>query len=290
MNKKLTLIAIIAVAVLILSACSPVGIRYANSNRYTSGDASISDRVRELNINWADGSVSVQYHRGSRLEVSETAGRSLNKDQQLHWYLDGSTLTIQYAASGSHVLTNLNKQLTVLLPDGLRLDDLRINVASAQVEADGVDAENIHICSASGRIALRQQGRCDELKVDSASGGVAVELDKVDTLNINTVSGVVYVNAAKLGKADVDSVSGKVTMQFAAAPDRVEVETVSGDATLLLSRNTGFTAELDSASGKLGGELLKGFHGDEVTVGNGKCIIDMDSVSGDLTIDENTAR
>lgn len=290
MNKKLTLIAIIAVAVLILSACSPVGIRYANSNRYTSGDASISDRVRELNINWADGSVSVQYHRGSRVEVSETAGHSMNKDQRLHWYLDGNTLNIQYAASGSHVLSNLNKQLTVLLPDDLRLDDLRINVASAQVEADGVDAENIRICTASGRIAVRQQGRCEELKVDSASGGVAVELDKVDKLNINTASGAVYVNAAQLEKADVSCVSGKVTMQFADAPDRVDVETVSGDATLLLPRDAGFTAELDSATGKLGGELIKGSHGDEATVGNGKCIIDMDSVSGDLTIDENTAR
>lgn len=288
MMKKMIAILLMAVVVLSLTGCSGFGYVYTDSNRYTSGNASIRDRVEALDISWLSGSVRVEYHNSDRIELSEESQRRLSEDTRLHWYLDGSTLMVKYAASGAHTLSNLNKQLTVLLPEALKLDDVKIAVSSAEVEADGLNADDIYVATASGRVALRQQGKADTIKLDSASGAVALAVENADTLRVNTASGDVVVDAARLENVEVNSASGKTIMKFAQEPRKIDVDTASGNVTLYMPATAGFTVDLDSISGRVGGNMkLEKVDDDTYRYGDGSCRIEVDSASGSINMEEN---
>lgn len=286
--KKTALILLLTALCVLLCSCGSVGYVYTDADDYTAGGASIHQRVEDIDINWLDGSVRVDYHGGSDIIISETSDRSLKRDTELHWQVDGRKLYVKYAASGFRALPNLNKQLTVLLPETLRLDDLKITVASAGVEADGINADEIHLQSASGRIALRQVGHAEEIKVDTASGGVAVAAGDTDSLKINTASGQVIVDAIQADEVKVNTASGAVTLQFSDAPDRISADSVSGNVTIRLPREAGFTADVDSLSGTVRCQQDADKRGDDTYVyGNGHCRIEADTVSGNLQVEIN---
>ncbi|MBE5794787.1 MAG: DUF4097 domain-containing protein [Clostridiales bacterium] len=288
--KKIALPLLLIALCLLLCSCTSLGSVYPNAEKYTAGGTSISKRVEDIDINWGDGMVNVAYHEGDEIILKETADKKLSKDLELHWYLDGKELKVQYAASGIRTLPNLDKELTVLLPAGLELDDVKINVASAEVQADGIEADEINVNTASGRVALRQAGHAEKVAVNSASGDVAVAIADADTLKINTVSGKVVADVYQADEVKGTSASGAVVMQFAHMPDQIDVDSVSGNVDFLLPANGGFTASVDSLSGSVRGNLdMKKLNDDKYVYGNGDCRISVDTVSGNVRFDENTA-
>ena len=75
---------------------------YANADKYTAGGTEITDRVRNLDVNWTSGKVILAYHAEETVTLEESAKRSLPDDEQMHWWLDGNTLHVQYAKAGIH--------------------------------------------------------------------------------------------------------------------------------------------------------------------------------------------
>lgn len=288
--KKIALPLLLIALCLLLCSCTSLGYVYPNGDEYTAGGTRIDSRVEDIDINWMDGMVNVAYHEGNEIVLQETAGRELSSDTQLHWRLDGKELTVQYAASGFRALPSLSKELTVLLPATLRLDDVKISVASAEVQADGIDADEIVINTASGRVALRQTGHAEKVTVSTASGGVAVAVADADQLTINTASGQVIADVYQADEVKANTASGAVVLQFARMPDEINLDSVSGNLTLQLPLEGGFTADVDTLSGAVRGNLPVKVQGDDRYVyGNGKCRIDVDTVSGNVKFDENAA-
>jgi hypothetical protein len=287
--KKFALVLLLIVVCVCAVGCSAIGYVYTDARHYTAGDARISQQVDKLDINWIDGTVYVEYYNGSDIRLSETCTRELTKDQQLHWYLDGKTLRVQYAASAVRISNSLDKQLTVMIPNDLYLDDVHIAVASAMVEADGVNAKKIKVDSASGQIALRQQGEAEEINVNTASGAVAVAVENAEQLKVNSASGAVIVDALYVEEVKTVSVSGNTTLQLANAADRIKMDSVSGTVRLILPDSMGFTADVDSLSGRVGGSLRLDRDDEDYVHGNGRCKIEVDTVFGNVTFDENTA-
>ena len=73
-------------------------------------------------------------------------------------------------------------------------------------------------------------------------------------------------------------------------PDQIKANSVSGSVTFQLPANGGFTADVDSLSGSVRGNLDMQKRGDgEYVYGNGDCRIEVDTVSGSVKFDENTA-
>lgn len=287
--KKLALVLLLVVVCVCAVGCASVGYVYTGGSRYTAGSATVTDRVEKLDINWLDGAVYVEYYDGNGIRLSETCGSSLSKDLQLHWYLDGKTLRVQYAASGVRITPNLNKQLTVLIPNDLYLDDAEIAVASAQVEADGLNARNIKVDSASGRVALRQLGKTEEIKVNTASGDAAVAVENAGMLKVNTASGTVIVDALSVDEVKIATASGNVTVQLANAADRIKADSVSGGVRFILPESMGFAADVDTISGRVGGSLRLAQDDGDYIHGNGRNKIEVNTVSGNITFDEYTA-
>lgn len=250
--KKTTKILLLVCLCLLLVGCrNHSGItvfgsyNYSDAGRYRSGGASVQE-ASELNINWVDGSVTVGFHKGQEIVFSEQASGRLTEESSLHWRLNNGVLYVKYAASGFRTGEGLNKQLTVLLPEGMRLDAVRIDAVSADV---GLEA-----------------GMVDDLVVNAVSGNVHAVCDEVRT-------------------AAVDSVSGDVQMKFAHAPASIRINTVSGDAVAEMPRTAGFTARVDTVSGAVGGSMpmTESSRGRYVS-GDGSCDIRIDTVSGDVRL------
>lgn len=246
--KKSTVILLLIALILLLSCCSVNAYRYPDSRRYSAGGTKVSGRVENVDISWIDGSVTIGYHDGEGVLLSEEGGKRLKEAEELHWWLDGKTLYVKYAESGFHLGLSLGKELTVLLPEGLALEQLTIQVVSAGVEAEDITADGI---------------------------------------TINTVSGAVRVGAAHTEQLTANAVSGDLTLRFAGVPDKVEAATVSGSVTIALPENAGFHADVDTVSGSVGGDLrMEQLDRGEYASGNGGCAIDVETVSGNVYLNE----
>ncbi|MBE5778010.1 MAG: DUF4097 domain-containing protein [Clostridiales bacterium] len=273
--KKKTYILLLVVALCLLICLSSIGggsslfggYTYENSKRYTAGGASISGRVNEMDISWIEGGVEVRYHDGDEIILEEEASGKLSRKTELHWYKDGHKLYVKYAASGSRSFKNLNKKLTVLLPENMEMDEVKISTVSADVDVQGLEGENMTFETVSGNIILN--------KLDA------------DNLEIDTVSGSIRMEQARVEKLTADSTSGDMYFAFDRNPDSVTTNAVSGNVTISLPGDAGFRAELDSVSGDVNCSLPAAMDGRAYVGGNGECIIKADSVSGNLILQGN---
>ena len=64
---------------------------YNNAEMYTAGDTEITGEIRNIDINWTSGKVTVAIHTDETVMLRESAKRSLSEDEKLQWWLDGDT-------------------------------------------------------------------------------------------------------------------------------------------------------------------------------------------------------
>lgn len=251
--KKSTRILLVIILCLVLVAISLPGrfsfnhYEYDNAGRYTAGGCTIDQPVKTIDLSWISGKVKIARHSGDEIRLTETASRKLKEAEQVHWLLDGDTLYVKYVRAGKLYSSRMDKELTLLLPEDLHLDGIRISGVSAQIGAD---------------------------------------LPQADAVSIQSVSGDADVALQQAGTVRIDTVSGDVALRMTAAPRSIDADAVSADVTIRLPESAGFHAELDSVSGRVGGSLLEGAVDVKAyTRGSGECRITMNSVSGDLRLD-----
>lgn len=209
-----------------------------------SGSVSAQE-VSRLAIHWVAGSV--------RVEPSETATdirfRLIGEDDAkfpMVWSQSGDTLVLSYAKSTKMPISVnvLRKDLVVTVPAGWSAQEIRIDNVSGDMTLTDIDVT--------------------DLTVDNVSG----ELD---------FSGFCR-------SAEVSTVSGDCTLTLTSAPNSIDLDSVSGQLVVVLPENTGFTAELDSLSGKMYSDFSTTYQDDTMYYLDGACKITMDSVSGNLRI------
>ena len=170
--KKLRLAGLLLVALCLVSTgCSRSTLAHDDSDKYAAGNASISEPVRNLDLVWISGGVKIAYHPESTILLSDSANRSLSEENSMRWYLDGDTLRICYAASGKLNFFNfrgLSRQLILTLPEGFRGQQIHFDLASANLTAPFLAAQEMEIALVSGDVSLTAEA--DRLKVETVSG------------------------------------------------------------------------------------------------------------------------
>lgn len=271
-----------------LSAGTPSGLsdfRYDDADRYTAGGASLTAAVEKVEVDWLSGSVRVVSRPGNTVEFEEAANRALDDNICLYYWLDGATLRIRFCRDGRWDLSGLEKDLTLYLPEGLALKELEVDSVSARIEADCVSAEELKLDSVSGAIRVSDCAVTGEAGLATVSGGIAAGLlGPLEELKVNTVSGEVAVSAGEVGSVRGDATSGSVSLTLAAAPRRLEVDTVSGSVELYLPEDAGFTLRFDTVSGELSSDLPCRPDGKEYVCGSGAGDYTVDTTSGNLAI------
>ena len=307
-NQVLKIAMIVCAAVLICSvAVTATGIfgqisGYADAEKYTAGDAEIAAEVKNLDINWTSGKVTVAYHGKSTVELRETSRTALGGDQKMRWLLDGDTLRVQYSRPGLRIFGNPEKELTVILPEGTELKTAGFSLTSGNLIIPGLKAESLNISATSGdisaeaetdsagigttsgNIALKLKGRTESVKAGSTSGSILVEAEETGTINAGSTSGNIEVRADASRETKIGATSGTIRVRLLKT-ERLEVGTTSGDVTAALPTAPGFTAKIDTVSGSVDTAAALVKNGKEYSCGDGSARISIGTTSGDVRIE-----
>lgn len=311
MKRRLARIMLIVLAFTVLcclGGCASFdSVTYANADQYTAGDTEITEKVENIEIDWLTGNVSVVPHSGNTVLVSEKAEAGMPEELRVHWWLEGATLHVKFAASGTgfRQFHAWHKDLIVTVPETLSLDDVVIQAASAEIEARDLAAETLSvstasgdmdICctantirlkSASGNLQLTQQEQAREISMDTASGIINANLAHVDEAYFESSSGKINVTAASVDSFSAKTASGNITCALDPVPSVCKLHTVSGKVTLSLPADADFAASIRTTSGDVESDFALQKDGRTYICGSGSADIDIETTSGSIAIWKN---
>ena len=257
--------------------------------------------LKELHIDWVSGSVTLELIDGNAIRIEEVADKAIKEKDALRYGTSGNTLRIQACKKG-HVGDLPSKHLTVYLPRTLAdgLQECEIDTVSAAVTACELRLEELEIDTVSGRVKLSDM-RVEEAQADTVSGAISWIDCTLDSLRTDSVSGDVKVTGTvkkvkassvsgeiDLALADskelkLSTMSGPITLDLAAAPKSLSIDTTSGKTRLTLPKDASCTIHLDAMSGKLylNDEAISS---KELTLGDGTASYTIDSMSGSVYV------
>lgn len=328
MKKAAVSLLIIASLLISLCACGASVtdfLSYADSAKYTVGGGSVSaDEITEITVNWVSGSVRIEGSDTDKITFSEvssadkatdaigeaTKNQELSESLKMRYRTDGEKLTIQFCKSGLRVRTNaikdLKKDLTVYLPAGTELKNVKLDVVSSDVfmsdiKADGLDINSVSAklklvscgtpdfkCNTvSGDLEIKDGGEIKKLSVKSVSGDVSVQASALDEISVKTVSGKTSLTAEKpLPGSGIETVSGNIEVN-APGVEKLNIKSVSADTVLALD-SFDFILEFKGAAStfEADGILMEKLGEKKYKFKDGAGSVTFESVSGKVKLEE----
>ena len=201
--------------------------------------------ITALDIDWISGEVEILVTSDSDILVREQPEHETSYSYAMVVTEQDGVLKVRYTEDAFLTLPDLPaKKLTVQLPRAVaeHLTEVQLNSVSADLETDFLTADSAELTTVSGKIDLDGSFR-------QVTGG---------------------------------STSGEVDLTLRKCPDRIELNTVSGNMDLELPRNAGFTLDYSTVSGDLESDFPLTTDG---TCGDGSGSITIETTSGDLKIE-----
>lgn len=227
--------------------------------------------IREIKIEWISGSVTVE--PGDVQEITFLESGNGTDKYEMVWKQSGDELVIQYSKDSSIAGFGLHfgdgsKDLTVTVPRGWVCDSLELDTASTDLTVRDM--------------IIR------EMEIGSASGTAKFENCTVSSLDVDTASGDVTFSGS-LNELDFEAASASFTGVLENVPDQVNMDSMSGDLTLTLPEDAGFTVSLDAMSSDFSSDFPTVKKNKSYVCGDGHCKIDMSAMSGDVSILKQSA-
>lgn len=220
--------------------------------------------VKNIEIDWTSGSVTIQRGDVDTISFAETPG--LDENQKMLWKLQGDTLVINNSRYRVIIGISKSKDLVITVPMDWNCVDLDIETVSADITVDSLTAEDVTISAVDGQCDFR--GTC-----------------AIADLTIETVSGDITYKGA-LGKLECEAVDADFRGTFTSAPSSLDLNSVDGSFDLRFPADIGFTAALNTVSGNFTSLFPTTNSGNRYVCGDGSCVIEINSVSGSLTINK----
>ncbi len=150
--KRIAFIALMASV--LFAACgenTKIEVKYDHPERYSVGDATLSQPISGISVDWIFGEVDIVYSDDPTVRIYEEA-QNLTDSLRMRYYVDEEgELEIQYCGPGKYRygdLKNIHKHLFVEVPRGTVLGDIDIDgvdnrmrieqVLSREMTIDGV--------------------------------------------------------------------------------------------------------------------------------------------------------
>lgn len=227
--------------------------------------------IQEIKIEWISGSVTVE--PGDVQEITFLESGNGTDKYEMVWKQSGDELVIQYSKDSSIAGFGLHfgdgsKDLTVTVPRGWVCDSLELDTASTDLTVRNM--------------IIR------EMEIDSASGTAKFENCTVSSLDVDTASGDVTFSGS-LSELDFEAASASFTGVLENVPDKVKMDSMSGGLTLTLPEDAGFTISLDAMSSDFSSDFPTVKKNKSYVCGDGHCKIDVDAMSGDVSILKQSA-
>lgn len=222
--------------------------------------------IDEIVILWVSGDVKIS---GSDIDTISYETRNNNTEFETVYKLENGRLSIGFNGKKWNTGKVRSKDLSVTLPQNWEGKLLKIEAVSAD-------------------LTIEKLSCIEQLKIETVSGKSTVQSVISTKLDAETVSGDMRFGG-KFETIDIEGVSAHCTIDASmSCPKSIDMDTVSGDLTLYLPKGYGFELKLDALSKSLHTSLPYTKDGDRYICngGLGSCQIDMDGVSGDITIEQ----
>lgn len=277
--------AILTVTVFVFGGCGfrGFGTVYPNAGKYTAGDGEISGTVEKIDADWTSGKIILKTDGESTVRISEDIEGNDSDDAKVHWWLDGTTLRIQFMASGV-AFGGVKKELTIILPESMILNEADFDTASADVTGV-LNAKEVEIDTASGKVDVETPCKTEDIKIDTSSGNVNLKVSgKAGGISVDSSSGKIALEIADAEKLKVDTSSGDITAEFASVPGSCSIDSSSGSVTVKVPEDGDYTFDVDTASGDFESDISLKISDGKYVCGDGSSKISIDTSSGNIYV------
>jgi len=184
------------------AVASDPNMNYDDAERYTpASEGSMDARmVRELQIKWINGDITVEYGDQDQITWKETYKQGEpNEVNCLYYYLDEDELNLAFCAAGTKGLKGqsrkLKKDLVVTLPQACRLKEIDIDNFNGSITTS-VDAQKI--------------------STECVNGDKHITAKNVNEVDLDGVNGssYLYLPANTAFKVEFDKVNGALSSDF----------------------------------------------------------------------------
>ncbi len=303
MKKVIGLIVALVLCMTLLYSCGATGMM-DNKKDYSTGGDTISGTVENLDVNWTAGSVTIAYHADNTVILEEKAERAIPEDEKLLWKLEGTTLKIEYHKPDLFKLTTLAKNLTIILPEGTKLNKAAIRATSADLKVPSLQAEEavfettsgntdakaetkkVRAVSTSGDIILKLTGLQDSVDLSGTSGDLSLIAEETEKVTIRSTSGRISAEARSFGTITAGTTSGGIAVKTDRF-DGMKLEATSGDISVALPQNPGFSGTIDTTSGGINSSIPLENSGNHYSCGDGSAKLTIRATSGNVTVTPN---
>lgn len=227
-----------------------------------------TDEVSRISIDWVSGKITVEPADVTDIIILDETPDSKYPTVMK---LQNGKLAIDFCKDNSitgwgfsmNLGMRLRKDLTIQVPRDFSLKELELDAASTNLEVHDLTIGEVDINTASGASTFLNCA-VDKLDVDTASGDVIFK-GSLDTLKF-------------------DAASANFTGVFSNVPSRMDIDSASGDLDVTLPPEAGFSVKLDGMSTDFTSEFDTVNRNGSYVHGDGACRIEMDAMSGDITI------
>ena len=267
---------------------------YTDSNSYSVP----ADGIDKIRVEWISGLVRVQPYEGTDIKLDEMSNVDISEEYALRYKIADGKLTVRFCKKHTWYgvdtsMLNINeiikpKELVVSVPRAMLESgelDIQLDGVSNDTYISSAKLNGLNVNGISGSIAIENVSAKD-MDLDTVSGLIDVSDCAVDAIKVVSISGEMTIGGI-FGSARLNSTSGAVW--FTDGSDGIkelEIGTVSGDVTMQLPQGAGFNMMVSTVSGDVSSvfELVK--NGSNYVYGDASADFDIDTVSGDITIQE----
>lgn len=207
--------------------------------------------LQTVSLRWHAGQVTVAPSSDGRLHVRQT---SRWDEEPMEYSLSGDTLTIRQKARAAWFLFFLSPRqsnLTVELP-ARRYAEFALEITSGSASVKDIGADTLRLLMTSGDIDAAGL-TAGELTLRTTSGNLNADA-QADSLSTETTSGDLRVTGS-FGALSSRVTSGKLAVESAEAPQSMDLRITSGDVSVSIPDNDGFTLEGTKTSGGLSSDF-----------------------------------
>lgn len=258
---------------------------YDDSGNYQTGNASLqATDLKNIDIEWVSGSVTVKPHDKDTVEIFESYNG--DEDGKLCYRYENGTLSVKFRKPkwffgfGGFG----DKNLTVLVPEtaAKALESFNLKNVSAEVSLSDLSGEDLRIETVSGNVTVKNTV-FNEVRFKGVSAKIDCSSVSADKLEHETVSGEFSFHGS-LSEVKTKTVSGRLDITSEPVPASVQANTVSGGISLTIPEDSGFQARYKKVSGDFSSDFT-GTAGDKTfEVGDRSGDFRFETVSGDIRI------
>ncbi len=187
--------------------------------------------IKDVEANLTYGNLNLYSYDGDKIVIIEKYNRDLDEDELLDINQDDDSLSIKqpFHFEFFDIFGSINKRVVidVKIPDTI-YNEIKLKATSGNIKVENVNADRFNVKITSGNI--------DASDVNA------------DDLNVNMTSGNANFDGTfPIVKTDITS--GNIRLNTDVAPSNLSVDVTSGDVSITIPDNEGFTLSEKKTSG-----------------------------------------